>query len=73
MPQDPSLVRLKEVVVLPVTERTDRATIAARLRRLNREAMEISRRGYSATRSDDYEARHAMLNLLLYDWQMAQR
>lgn len=57
----------------PITERTDRATIAARLRRLNCEAMEISRCGYSATRSDDYEVRHATLNLLLYHWQMAQR
>jgi len=55
----------------PITERTDRGTIAARLRRLNREAMEISRRGYAGTQSADYEVRHATLNMLLYHWQMA--
>lgn len=54
-----------------ITARTDRATIAARLRRLNREAMEISRLGYVGTRSTDYEIRHATLNMLLYHWQMA--
>ena len=52
-------------------ERTDRSTIAARLRRLNCEAMEIRRSGYVGTRSADYEVRHATLNLLLYQWQMA--
>lgn len=57
----------------PITEHTDRATIAARLRRLNREVMEISRRGFEGTRSADYEVRHATLNLLLYQWQMAKR
>lgn len=55
----------------PITERTDRSTIAARLRRLNCEAMEIRRSGYVGTRSADYEVRHATLNLLLYQWQMA--
>ncbi len=55
----------------PITEHTDRATIEARLRRLNAEAMDISRRGYAGTRSTDYETRHATLNLLLFQWQMA--
>ena len=54
----------------PITDNTDRATIEARLRRLNCEAMEISRRGYVGTRSQDYEVRHATLNVLLYHWQM---
>lgn len=57
----------------PVTEHTDRATIAARLTRLNREAMTLSRRGWVATRSDEYEVAHATLSLLLFQWQMAER
>ena len=57
----------------PITDNTDRATIAARLRRLNAEAMEISRRGFVGTRSDEYAVRHATLSLLLYQWQQAEQ
>lgn len=57
----------------PITERTDRATIEARLRRLNCEVMEISRRGWIGTRSEEYAIRHATLDMLLYHWQLAER
>ena len=49
----------------PVTENTDFKTIEARLRKLNTEAMEISRRGRCGTDTEEYEVRHATLSLLL--------
>ena len=55
----------------PITEHTDRATIVARLTRLNGEAMALSRRGQVGTRCAEYEVRHATLSLLLYQWQQA--
>lgn len=57
----------------PITERTDRATIAARLRRINAEVIAMRENAWVGVVSEEYKAGHATLNMLLYYWQLAKR
>lgn len=57
----------------PITQNTPRDAIASRIRRINSEAMTVSRKGYIGLQSEKYKNLHADINQLLYMWQLAQQ
>ena len=53
------------------TPDSTRDELAMSILHLNQQAMELSRRGYSGTRSARYADLHANLNVLITTWQLA--